>query len=311
MKVELSQQVNPPSIFRLRDGRNLAYESVGDPQGKPVFFFHGSPGSRLESLPAETAAIKHSLHIIAVDRAGMGKSDFKPGYSLLEYTNDIRELADGLGFDTFGVMGHSGGGATVLSCAYALSERLNFALDLGGWVPVIAPELRTQMTSLDRFFANLCIPIRRLDGENTVPPIFKFLFTLLGLGGKVLSPAIFVRLLYQSQYFCDADFAILSAPESARFLVQTVRESFSQGSQGPAYDALLRYQNWGFELADISFPVQIFHGMDDLCSPYRFAEYKHQHLPHSKLHSYPNEGHFFLWSHWEEIFEIALTPDED
>ena len=30
----------------LEDGRTLAYAEYGDPYGKPVFFFHGTPGSR-------------------------------------------------------------------------------------------------------------------------------------------------------------------------------------------------------------------------------------------------------------------------
>ncbi|NER51909.1 MAG: alpha/beta hydrolase [Symploca sp. SIO1A3] len=303
-------QIPAPEVFTLGDGRRLTYQHIGDPQGQPVFFFHGSPGSRLEILSAQAAAIEHHWHIIAPDRPGMGQSDFKPGYTLLDYTDDIRELADSLGFDTFGVMGHSGGGVTVLSCAYVLPERLNFALDLGGWAPVIVPELKTQMTALDRFFAERCVPQQSSNQQNTTPLLFQFPFTLLGLAAKVLPPVTFIHLLYQSQYLCDEDYKILSAPESANALVQTVRESFHQGSEGPAYDALLRYQDWGFDLAEIEFPIQIFHGTDDISAPYSFAAYKHRHLPNSKLHAYPQEGHFFLWSHWDDIMAIASSSEE-
>ncbi len=34
------------STISLKDGRFLSYAEYGDPQGKPVFFFHGTPGSR-------------------------------------------------------------------------------------------------------------------------------------------------------------------------------------------------------------------------------------------------------------------------
>lgn len=194
-----------PQFFTLQDDRQIAYQSVGDPSGRPIFFFHGSPGSRLESLSAEAAALKNRWHIIAPDRPGMGQSDFKPGYTLLHYTKDICELADGLGFNTFGVMGHSGGGATVLSCAYAFPERLDFALDLGGWAPVTVPELRSQMTSVDRFFAARCIPQQQSEWHNSTPLLFQFPFALLGLAAKVLPPATFINLLNLSQYFCEAD----------------------------------------------------------------------------------------------------------
>jgi len=290
-----------PNFCTLRDGRQIAYACTGDPNGRPVFFFHGSPGSRREVFSATTAALKHGWRIIAPDRPGMGQSDFQPGYTLLDYVDDIRQLADGLGFKTFGVMGHSGGGTTVLSCAYGMPQRLNFALDLGGWAPVAVPELRSQMTALDRFFAER---ISQLP-QNTSPILFQLPFTVLGLAAKVFDAKTFIRLLHQSQYFCDADYAVLSAPDAANRLMNTVQESFYQGSEGPAYDALLRYQAWGFDLEEIDFPVQIFHGCDDVSAPYAFAEYKHQHLPHSQLYQYAQEGHFFLWSHWSDIMTLA------
>ena len=52
--------VPAPEVFILEDGRRLTYQQIGDPQGQPVFFFHGSPGSRLESISAQAAAIPHN-----------------------------------------------------------------------------------------------------------------------------------------------------------------------------------------------------------------------------------------------------------
>ena len=36
--------------IQLSDGRTLAYLDTGDPEGRPVFYFHGGPGSRLEGF---------------------------------------------------------------------------------------------------------------------------------------------------------------------------------------------------------------------------------------------------------------------
>jgi hypothetical protein len=36
--------------IQLSDGRTLAYLDIGDPEGRPLFYFHGGPGSRLEGL---------------------------------------------------------------------------------------------------------------------------------------------------------------------------------------------------------------------------------------------------------------------
>ncbi|MEM1256539.1 MAG: alpha/beta hydrolase [Cyanobacteria bacterium P01_H01_bin.21] len=305
--LHLPSSTAEPQSFTLSDGRRLTYQRVGDPQGQPVFFFHGSPGSRLDSLSAQAVAQTHGWQIVAPDRPGMGRSDFKP-YSLLDYVDDICELADSLGWTTFGVMGHSGGGTTLLSCAYAIPDRLIFALDLGGWGPVTVAELRSQMTSIDQFFAERCIPSAQAQPAQRVPWLFQIPFTLLGLSAKMLPPAMFVGLLNGANYFCEADSVLLSTPEVANFLAQTVRESFAQGGEGPAYDALLRYQDWGFKLEEISMPVHIFHGTEDISAPYSFAVYKHRHLLNSQLHSYPQEGHFFLWSHWNDIIAIASNP---
>jgi len=32
----------------LQDGRSLGFAEYGDPDGKPVFYFHGHPSSRLD-----------------------------------------------------------------------------------------------------------------------------------------------------------------------------------------------------------------------------------------------------------------------
>ena len=34
--------------IKLKDGRTLGYAEYGAPEGKPVFYFHGFPGSRLD-----------------------------------------------------------------------------------------------------------------------------------------------------------------------------------------------------------------------------------------------------------------------
>lgn len=47
MKKETKKKTN--ETLWLRDGRLLGYAEYGDLDGKPVFFFHGWPGSRLQA----------------------------------------------------------------------------------------------------------------------------------------------------------------------------------------------------------------------------------------------------------------------
>ena len=50
--------------LQLSDGRRLSYREYGRPDGAPVFFFHGWPGSRLDFAPNEWAATE-----LAYDRS--------------------------------------------------------------------------------------------------------------------------------------------------------------------------------------------------------------------------------------------------
>ncbi len=61
----------------LGDGRRLGYAYYGRPDGEPVFYFHGHPGSRLEARFAAQAAAGTGLRVIALDRPGYGLSDFQ------------------------------------------------------------------------------------------------------------------------------------------------------------------------------------------------------------------------------------------
>ena len=60
------QQVSLP------DGRKIGYGDYGDPQGEPVFFFHGWPSSRFHGKMLHEGGLERRLRIIAPDRPGIG-----------------------------------------------------------------------------------------------------------------------------------------------------------------------------------------------------------------------------------------------
>ncbi len=118
---------------KLSDSRTLTYCEYGDPNGIPVFYAHGGPGSRLEGSLFHEKAVHYGMRLIATDRPGMGGSTFKPDRGLLDYPDDLAELADLLKIEKFGVLGTSGGGAHTVICGYALPQRLIFNIALCGY----------------------------------------------------------------------------------------------------------------------------------------------------------------------------------
>ena len=113
-------------LASLRDGRTLAWSEGGDPRGRPVLFFHGCPDTRRAAASGHDAARRLGVRLIAANRPGYGASTpGRPSYRRV--ADDVVELADELGLDTFGVLGMSVGGTFALACAAYHPERVRSA----------------------------------------------------------------------------------------------------------------------------------------------------------------------------------------
>ncbi len=134
--------------YKLPDGRELAYAEYGDVTGRPVFFFHGAPGSRLFHPPDDVTR-GAGVRLICVDRPGYGGSTFQPDRRILDWPKDVAALADRLGLDAFAVTGHSAGSPHTLACAYCLPDRVKAAAILCGVGPVEAPGATENTTFLN------------------------------------------------------------------------------------------------------------------------------------------------------------------
>jgi pimeloyl-ACP methyl ester carboxylesterase len=156
-------RVRPPRIegtIVLADGRRLGFAEFGTPDGKPVFWFHGTPGARRQIPPeARVAAQKRGVRLIGVDRPGVGDSTPHVYPSFGAWAQDIAAAADSLGLGRFGLIGLSGGGPYVLACAHALPERVVAGAVLGGVAPTVGPEAAPGVSSpIFNLYARLSPP---------------------------------------------------------------------------------------------------------------------------------------------------------
>jgi pimeloyl-ACP methyl ester carboxylesterase len=135
------------SRLTLRGGRRLAYTEFGAPAGNPVLYFHGFPGSRLEAEFADSIASDTGTRLIAVDRPGMGMSDYLPGRTILGWADDVLSLADLLGIRQFSVVGVSGGAPYALVCAFKLPDRIPSAAIVSGVGPPAAVATASAVTT--------------------------------------------------------------------------------------------------------------------------------------------------------------------
>lgn len=110
----------------LKDGRSLAYRSIGDPDGVPIIALHGMSSSHLTWIPkVPLVSLVTGVRLIAIDRAGYGGSDCPPAcYSYSHFVADLTELVDALKIERFCVVGHSSGGPYALAAAALLPSRV-------------------------------------------------------------------------------------------------------------------------------------------------------------------------------------------
>src|SRR5215210_5652350 len=123
------------------DDRQIGFAEFGDPQGRAIFWLHGTPGARRQiPMEARVYAEERQIRLIGVDRPGIGSSTPFQYDTVSAFADDLRTIADTLGIDKFQVIGLSGGGPYTLACAAAMPDRVVAAGVLGGVAPARGPD---------------------------------------------------------------------------------------------------------------------------------------------------------------------------
>ena len=104
---------------------------------------------------------------------------------------------------------------------------------------------------------------------------------------------------------CDRE--IIEQPGIRRMLTESYAESARNGIRGFLVELRVLSEPWGFRLEDIPVEVHIWHGEEDTSTPLSMARYMAAVIPRCRLRVFPGEGHFLLFSHWEEIFRLLLS----
>ena len=274
------------ATIELRDGRTLAFAEYGVPSGNVLFYFHGGADSRLEARFLAKPAERAGVRLIGIDRPGMGRSQFQSGRRVVDWPDDVVELADALQIDRFAVVGISGGGPYALACAYKIPDRLiACGLVAGEW------HNKHVFSFFTQFLPWLLIP-----------PLGYF------FRDEEHARKAMLRL---TPHFPETDRQSLALPEITDLLTASFVEAFRQGVKGPAYDGVVVRRTWGFEPEAITFPrLYLWHGARDRDVPVARGRALAERLAHCKATFYPNEGHISLIvNHCEEIVTTLMSGD--
>jgi len=285
----------------LPSGRALGYATYGSPPSPStptVLYFHGFPGSRLEA--ALFATVNFPVHIISIDRPGMGLSTFQPGRRILDWPLDVLALVDHLKIAEFHVVADSGGSPFALVCAKDLPRtRLKSTAVVSGIYPVM---LGTQgmlwgvwLTLVAGTWLPTAVMTKLLDWE--------FGDAIKNENRETLEE----KFLKAMESKPESDRRCLDDLPFREVVIDSMREAFRQGSEGPAWECGL-FGQWGFDLEEVDATnVSLWHGKKDVNAPFAMAEKASKLIKGCELHAFEDESHLSLpYRHIEEIMRGIL-----
>ena len=263
----------------LGDGRSIGYAEAGDPDGTPLLYCHGVPGSRLDAELFVSARALAGVRLIAPDRPGFGNSSARPGYRLLDWPADAAALADVLAIDRFAVLGFSSGGKFALACARVIPERVAAIGAVGCVGPPGSPGFSQGYDIASR--AMLALAMR----------------SPAAAGAAVRVSAALARrfprpfLAFARSGFSPPDRAVFDTPGYRAQTLAASLEGARQRGAGLVADAVIESSAWGFELGEVELPVRLWHGERDETVPLVQAEFLARALARGKLDVLAGRGH--------------------
>ena len=276
---------------QLPGGGVVAWREWGNPEGDPVVFLHGTPGSRVQ-CPDPGLSTDSGVRLITLDRPGYGLSTPRAIPSVAAVPGLVGRIADDAGLEELAVIGFSGGGPFAFACGARLAHRVRrvAAVSSGGPVDELE-DYRASLTGDERAF----------------------------LAAGRADPAGATKLVWDlAQWYADNPLRFLESErepadkpvfDDSEFLANFSEanvEGARQGQAGMVFDWVAEGLPWGFELADIGVPVDLWVGERDPGRASLDAPEIARRIPSCDVHADPDEGHWLLISRWPDILERSL-----
>jgi pimeloyl-ACP methyl ester carboxylesterase len=246
----------------------------------------GTPGSRLLYGPHARDAAERGLRLIGYDRPGYGGSSPRPGRTVADCVDDVRAICADLGLDRVAMWGGSGGGPHVLACAALLPDLVVAAASLASLAPFDAD-------GLDYF-------------DGMAPENVEDIVLYLSDEATARAKTERDRAEILGEAPADADdsadaFGPVLPPVDVTamegglgdFFAAAMRDGLAPGSEGWWEDNCV-LRPWGFSLSDITIPVLLLHGRQDIFVPFGHGQWLAAHIPGVKPLLLEDDGHLSL-----------------
>ncbi len=275
----------------LADGRALAYETAGAPDGRPVVLFHGAPGSRLFS-PDPAATVAAGVRLVTFDRPGYGRSDPLVDRRVADSAPDVTALLDHLDIERASLVGWSGGGPFAVATAHHAADRVDRLALVSAPGPL--DEVPGGWDALGDYRRPTAEMARR-EPHRSVRAIARHMTPFLADPPSFLGRGR------------GPDGEVLRGP-AYPMLVEQVHEALRQGAEGIAADLVAIWLDWGFRLAAVTTPTTVFEGVHDRHN-HEDAQCYASCIPGAELVVWDDAGHLGIVAKWAEVLAGVVAPE--
>ena len=269
-------------LMRLHNGRRLAYTEYGDSHGYPLLHCHSRGSSRLEAASLHKAALALGFRIIAVDRPGVGLSDYYEHTSAQGFAMDLLCLADKLRCKRFGLLANGGGASYALALASSAPDRVSVVLGMSCQFPSMS-QAGVLLSKCASLAIKLSIFCRHLIAKH--------------------SPSRYLQRIFETLSYADR--RLLENPKLLAYVENDIKEALRQGVRGIAQDSALQFNDAGIDATKLSMPCHFWRGSADCRRTMHLADRFVAQCPQGQVHELLNRGHYFYLRNAEEVFVTA------
>jgi pimeloyl-ACP methyl ester carboxylesterase len=242
----------------------------GNSDAPAILLLHGS-NADLHTWQPWAEALSQTHRVIRFDQVGHGLTGPDPAgdYSRTNYAEDIREVADAMGLDSFIIGGNSMGGKHALAFAVAYPERVSGLIIVDGSG---GPALPRTAEEEAQDSGNIGFTIARMPGINLIAEQI----TPRALIAQSLEQSVSVKEIVTEEMI-DRYWEMLRYPGNRAATMARFSSDYEPMSEA--------------EIAALEMPALILWGEEDRLIPVSAARWLNQTLPDSEMVIYPAIGH--------------------
>lgn len=273
----------------LGSGHRLAWSEFGHPHGYPVLYMHRQAGCRLEALFLHKAALSAGFRLIAVDRPGLGGSDFFSFRDGSDLAGSFVQLMDHLQLRQVALLSWGAGSHFALALAAREPQRISF-------INLLAPSERG------------CALVKRRAVRIPLTLAVRTLLFCRSRLAAVEEERYFTRLREQ---LCYMDRKLIDDPWIRSVLAAVARESLRKGTAGAAQDICLSLSAPTIRLDSVApeLPVHLWAGSaDTFTAPFRPGPSRaglSRDSTQGVRHWLHRQGHLFFTQAADDVFDVV------